>query len=288
MGPPPKGTERKTLVERAGEVHKPTASKVRTGSSHHYATSLNGASRNTSLSSSTSRTHSSASNRTTSNSSYSSSVGPGARPPSASSYRSNTGFGHSKFQKTAQSRPASSLEPHNEEPETNQVLGKRKGRMPISSNPPMCPLDIHTPRMRRFSPGKEHRVRHVQSLRDISLARRLDQLSLVDNVHDCAPPVELKPAQTPSSIPRVVPSPSKDVQTSPSRSPKKMKSQPVFLNKETNVTTAWNIDDRVEEFDDMQRKFTEGIMAKMAEREGLQETVAMYKAQSTLAPAFSV
>ena len=286
MGPPSK-VQRKTLVERAGEITKQPAPNFRPGSAYANATSLNGVPRNTSFSSSvSSRPPSSASSRTFSNTSYSSSVGPGTRPASVNAYRSNSSSNHSRLQRAAHGRSATPLDPHHEETPGGQVLGKRKGRYPLSSQPSACGESIQQPRLRDgyvTLPSSRKQPRKAVSMRDISISTRLHTLSLDDNVPKTASIAEPHPPQTPSSscIPRMVPpSPVKSTFSSPSKSPRKKKSQPVFptyLNKETNVTSAWDIDQKWEEMEIFRDQVTENAKVGMEERKELKECLNVYK-----------
>lgn len=131
LPPPNNDRKRKTLAERAGEPSRPTPAppSSRPVNAHVRATSLAGVARETSFSSSvSSRPSSVASTRNTSGSSYSSSVGPGSRPPSSNSYRPQSAMSHPRFQRPVSSlnRPATSLEAHEEEPGKARNIGKRK------------------------------------------------------------------------------------------------------------------------------------------------------------------
>ncbi|KAK0511539.1 hypothetical protein JMJ35_006112 [Cladonia borealis] len=131
LPPPNNDRKRKTLAERAGEPSRPTPAppSSRPVNPHVRATSLAGVARETSFSSSvSSRPSSVASTRNTSGSSYSSSIGPGSRPPTSHSYRPQSAMSYQRFQRPVSSlnRPATSLEAHEEEPGTARNLGKRK------------------------------------------------------------------------------------------------------------------------------------------------------------------
>lgn len=277
MGPPAKDPPRKTLSERAGE---PINQKR--NNAHPNGMSLNGISRNTSYSShGSSRPHSSASSRIASNSSYTSSFSASTRQPSSSSYRPNSALGSSRFHRSTQGRPISSLEPHREDVPPGQVLGKRKGMLPISSNHNACSEMLMPPRLRSHGPPKletPQGARTAMSIREISISAAMGTLSLHDSVPTATPQKEPNTAQIPiSSIPKAVLSPNRSVQSSPSKSPRKKKSQPVFLSKDTNSSTAWDIEQRLEEIESMQKTFTDGVEEKMREREGLQEKLKRHK-----------
>ena len=282
MGPPPNKTQRRTLAERAGDVEKRATgpSNHKFGTAYYNATSLNGASRTTSLSSSvSSRPHSSASSRTVSNSSYSSSMGPGARPPSSASNRSISALNNHRLQRPTHGRSGNSLEPHYEEPLNGSVLGKRKGRTPFSFQPDACSEGIQTPRVRQNQTGissPQRGLRKVVSLRDISIATQFNGLSLENEIVKLGPLIK-----SPSScIPRAVPSPMKSVQSSPSKTPRRKKSQPVFptyLSKETNVKSAFDIDQRWEEMESFRDQVTEHARANMEEHEEMKRVMGVYK-----------
>ena len=286
MGPPAKGIPRKTLSERAGE---PINNKHTSNSAQSNGMSLAGISRNTSYSSHGSfRAHSSASSRTASNSSYTSSLSASTRQPSSSSYRSNSAFGGSRLNHSVQGRPVSSLEPHHNGPQNGppgQVLGKRKGMLPpISSNPNAC-LDVPEPsRLRPHEPPESdplRRARTAMSIREISISAAMGTLSLSEKVPLVTPHKESILAPAPcSSIPRAVHSPTKSAQSSPSKSPRKIKSQPVFLSKDTNISTAFDIDQRFEEIENMQKTFANGVEEKLKEHEGFQEKISRDKVTS--------
>ena len=276
MGPPTKDPPRKTLSERAGE----TINQKR-NNAHPNGISLNGTFRNASYSShGSSRPHSSASSRIASNSSYTSSLSASTRQPS-SSYRPNSAFGSSRFHRSTQGRPISSLEPHREDVPPGQILGKRKGMLPLSSNHIACSEILRPPRLRSHEPPQlepPQGARTAMSIREISISAAMGTLSLHDSVPTATPQKGSNTAQIPiSSIPQAVPSPNRSVQSSPSKSPRKKKSQPVFLSKDTNSSSAWDIEQRLEEIESMQKTFTDDVEEKMREREGLQERLKKHR-----------
>ena len=294
--PPPAKAARKTLVERAGEPARSSVAppNSRPFNSYVAATSIAGVPRATSLSSSvSSRPTSSASSRNTSTGSHSASLGPGSRPPSAQSYRSQSVIGNSRIQKPSylHNRPATSLEVHHEEPHTAQVLGKRKGRNLFSSNLDTCPESLQPAKLRanghftstRVS-SKEHRPFSAMPIRDFSISTGLGSLHISDEVSQTTPIVEPQVPHTPSHIPKMVPRPARSVQSSPSKSPqKKPPTLTQFLTKETNVPIAWDTDQRLEEVEYMQKQLKEEIKGATAESNGLKEMTAVYKTRSTSA-----
>ena len=291
--PPPSKAARKTLVERAGEPAKPAvaSSSSRPVNSYVPTTSLSGAPRTTSLSSSvSSRPPSSAYSRNISSTSNSSSVGAGSRPPSAQSFRSQSALGNSRIQKPSysQTRPATSLDVHQEEPHTAQVLGKRKGRNLFSSSLDVCPESLQPTKLRgvgkstpiRVTP-REQRPYNVMSIRDFSMSTAMKGLSIDDKSLEPTPILDPEVPQTPSQIPKLVPHPPQSAKSSPSKSAKrKTPAARRFLNKETNVEVAWDTDQRLEEVEYMQRQLKEEIKGATAESNGLKEMTAVYKTRS--------
>ena len=121
--------KRKTLVERAGE---PRSTVVAPSRPAVKGTSLIGAARNTSFSSSLSSRTPSVSSRSTSNGSFSSSVGPGHRPASAYGSRPQTSMAFNDSATTRPAsvqrpRPATSMENHLSEEDFPLGAGETKG-----------------------------------------------------------------------------------------------------------------------------------------------------------------
>ena len=202
--PPPQNMntlKRKTLAERAGEPTArpaPAPPTSRTLNAHVRATSITGVPQDLSLSSSmSSRQTSRASTRNNSNSSYSSSVG--TRPPSSQSYRPQTAkAAHSRLQRPVSNiRPATSLEVHEEESEMARAIGKRKGRIPLSScpNPPEY-SSLRLPKLRGCS---------IRDFSTGSLNTKFNTLSLESGHTQSAPKVDVEVPATPSQIPKLVP-----------------------------------------------------------------------------------
>ena len=287
MAPPAK-VPRKTLKDRAEEFPNPKSGPPSFGAGSAYANAGTrvGPPRNISLSSSlssNSRPHSSASSRTFSNTSYSSSVGPGSRPATSNSHRSISNLNSSRIQRAAHGRSASSLESHHEEPPNDQVLGKRKGRLPFFSSFTESSHEIQSPRIRRRREKSSVPLRKYQSmrtLREISISERLGGLTLDESPINLYPLDELKLETPSSSLPRPVPSPVKSASSSPLKSPRKTRSQAAFLNKATNVTAAFNMDQKWEEMENFRDQITEHTKARMEEHNALKESMVFYKSMS--------
>ena len=212
--------KRKTLAERAGE---PTGRPAPAPPSNHpsnasiRATSITGISRDSSLSSSvSSRQTSGVSSRNISNSSHSSSAS--SRAASAQSYRPQSAMAaHSRIQKPVitMGRPATSLEVHEEEPGIARTIGKRKGRIPLSScpNPPGYPDELSPPKLRGHS---------IREFSLNSLDTKFNTLSLKSGPTQSAPKVDVEVPATPSHIPKRVPQVALPTETpSPRKSPQK-------------------------------------------------------------------
>ena len=309
LPPPNNDRKRKTLAERAGEPSRPTPAppSSRPVNAHVRATSLAGVARETSFSSSvSSRPSSVASTRNTSGSSYSSSVGPGSRPPSSHSYRPQSAMSHARFQRPVSSltRPATSLEAHEEEPGTARHLGKRKGRTPFPFNPQDCPPTIRPPRMRgSHDTQKIHtsewgsRPFRAFSFREASLNNAFSGLSLHGEASQPAPTKDMaarsasphtQPASnagappTPTLIPRLAPRAVLPVEPqSPSKTPKKTpKPLPQFLTRSSNEVIAWDTDSRLEEVENMCSQFKEKMDGATTESKSLRDMMEIYKIRS--------
>ena len=309
LPPPNNDKKRKTLAERAGEPSRPTPAppSSRPVNAHVRATSLAGVARETSFSSSvSSRPSSVASTRNTSGSSYSSSVGPGSRPPSSHYYRPQSALSHPRIQRPVSSlnRPATSLEAHEEEPGTARILGKRKGRTPFPLNPQDCPPTIRPPRMRGsrdtqkvHSSEWESNPFRTLSFREASLSKAFSGLSLHGEASQSAPTAHLEagpasahrtPASkagappTPTLIPRLAPRAVLPVEPqSPSKTPKKTpKPLPQFLTRSSNEVIAWDTDSRLEEVENMCSEFREKMDGATTESKSLREMMGIYKIRS--------
>ncbi len=295
MPPPAKDPKRETLAERAGQTSRPAAAppSSRTVNAYVRATTIAGAPRDPSFSSSvsSSRPSSVASARNASNSSYSSSVGSGNRPPSAQSYRPQSAMGLPKYQRSTypQGRPATSLETYQEEPSGAQILGKRKGRIPISSTPNHFAECLHSSKLRgnrdtltSYATDWERRPSNAKIPREISLSTKLASLCLDDRNLQSFPKVDANPPVTPSHIPKMVPP-----VASPCKSPKKPPPPlPMFINRNTNERVAWDpsdTDSRLEEMEKFQKTFKETMKGATDESNALREAIVVYKTRSMLA-----
>ncbi len=289
MPPPPNNLKRKTLAERAGETSRPAPAppSSRPVNAAVRATSIAGAPREPSFSSSvsSSRPASVSSIRSVSNSSFSSCVGFGSRPPSAQANRPQTAMSKSRIQKPTQtpSRPSTSLETH---PGTVAV-GKRKGRIPFSSNLKQCAEEETHP---RTDGGYDTLLNYTstwascppgKSLREVSLSTAMKSLTL-DSASQATPNVVLDAPSTPSQIPKRVPSALNASQApSPSKSPQKTpRPLPQFLNRHSNITLAWDTKGRLEDMEQMCSEFKEKIDGATVESNGLKDMLAVYKSRS--------
>ena len=280
--PPPQNTnilKRKTLAERAGEptgrpAPAPPSSRLPNASAR--AMSISGISRDSSSSSSASSRQTGASTRNVSNSSFSSSVG--TRPPSAQLHRPQSAMAaHSRIQRpvSTMGRPATSLEVHEEEPGIARTIGKRKGRIPLSScpNPPGYPDTLHSPKVR----GRSFRGFSLGSLNS-----KFNTLSLKSEPPQSTPKVDVEVPATPSHIPKRVPQLALPAKTqSPSKSPKKTpKALPLFLNRTSNDVIAWDHDSRLEEVENMALQLKEQVDGATMESKNLKEITSVYKLRS--------
>ena len=283
---PPQSTntlKRKTLAERAGEPTgrpAPAPPTSRPFNAHSKATSIAGSFRDSSLSSSvSSRQTSGASMRNTSNSSFSSGVG--TRLPSAQPHRPQSAMAaHSRLQRPISTinRPATSLEGYEEEDEPGgaQTIGKRKGRIPLSScpNPPDFYDAVHSPKLR----GRSIRYCSMNSLNT-----KFNILSLKSDSIQSTPKVEMNFPATPSHIPKLVPQVALPAETpSPSKAPKKTpRPLPLYLNRTSNeVIAAWDRDTRFKEFENTLSQFKEQMDSATTESKSLKEITGVYKIRS--------
>ena len=281
--PPPQSTntnKRKTLAERAGETTgrpAPAPPSSRLMNYNVKATSIAGASRDSSLSSSvSSRQTSGASIRNVSNNAYSNSAG--SRSLSAHSYRTQSAMAaHSRIQKpiSTTSRPSTSLEVHEEEPGVVRTLGKRKGMIPLSS----CP---NPSEYRDTLHSRKIRERSTRGFSLNSLSAKLNTLPLKNGRAESTPKVDVEVPVTPSHIPKLVPRVALPAETpSPSKTPKKtprtLPALPLFLNRTSNEVIAWDRDDCLEEFDNMCSQWKEQMDGATTESKSLKEIIGVYK-----------
>ena len=186
---------------------------------------------------------------------------------------------HSRIQKhvSSISRPATSLEGYEEEePGVAQMIGKRKGRIPLSScpNPPDFHDTLHSPKVRGRS------TRHCSMT---SLKTKLNVLSLKSNSIYSTPKVESDFPTTPSHIPKLVPQVVLPAETpSPSKSPKKtLRTLPLYLNRTSNEVIAWDYDSRFKEVENTLSQFKEKMDSATTESKSLKEITEVYKIRST-------
>ena len=290
MPPPTNNLKRKTLAERGGETLRPAPvpPSSRPVNAAVKATSIAGAHRVPSFSSSvSSRTASGSSARSISNSSFSSSVGYGSRPPSAQASRPHTAMSmsNSRIQQPTptHSRSSSSMEVH---PGTG--VGKRSGRTPFSSSFNQCKEEIH-PRIKgsyetllSYSSTRASTPPAGRSLREISLNTAMGRLTLNQALQD-TPKVFTETPHAPSQIPkRVSVTRNASEALSPSKPPQKTpKRLPQFLSRFSNDTIAWDTEGRLEDMERMCSQFKEKIDGATTESNGLKDMVADYKSRST-------
>ena len=289
--PPPQNMntlKRKTLAERAGEPTgrpAPAPPTSRALNAHVRATSITGVPQDSSLSSSvSSRQTSRASTRNNSNSSYSSSVG--TRPPSSQSYRPQSAMAaHSRIQRPVfNTRPATSLEVHEEESEMARMAAKKKGRTPLSScpNPPEY-SSLRPPKLRGFS---------IRDFSMGSLNTKFNTLSLDSGHTQSAPAADVEVPATPSHIPKLVPQVPLHAETpsrcqSPRKTPRTLP-LPKFLNRGSNeVIAAWEYDSRLDEVESMCSLFKEQFDGATTESKSLKEVIGVYKIRSESCSACS-
>ena len=318
MPPPPSSNllKRKTLAERAGEVARPAPVPPSSRQANAYVrtTSIAGAARDASFSSSvsSSRPTSSASTRNLSNSSYGSSVGAGNRPPSGQAYRPQSAMSYPRLQRPfgASKRPATSLEAHAEEPRTARSANKRKGRTPISLNPQDWSQSIRPPKSRRLDGVKTNRREGCEdtpfravSLRDVSISTRLDAFHIHDDTSQPAliaeaakssislvswpaPIADSGVPKTPSHIPKLAPRNALPTESpSPTKSSRKTpKPLPMFLTRDSNTVTAFDTEGRLKEVENMCSQFKEKMDGATMESKSLKEMMALYKVRSTCMP----
>jgi kinesin family protein C1 len=180
--------KRKTLAERAGEPRSiaapPTSRPAVKG------TSLVGAARNNSFSSSVSsnKRMPSVSSRSTSNGSFSSSVGPGSRPKSAYGSRPPTSMAFAQSTTTRPTsmvapRPATAVENHSSD-EDLPAQGKRQGMLPLPSLPSsfQSSQGYSTLQSRKLRAPKSMQslksLRSVNNMRDVSVSTALSMLRI--------------------------------------------------------------------------------------------------------------
>ncbi|KAI9762978.1 MAG: kinesin-like nuclear fusion protein [Chaenotheca gracillima] len=295
--------KRQTLAERAGEASRMNPpSTSRHAGPPIKATSL-AATRTSSLASSTSSRNFSNSTRTTSGSSFSSSTGYGSRPPSAMKQRPQTAMDRSRSGSASSktlvpaSRPASSLDEQSATDDAS-AIGKRKGMAPFSSS--KFPI-ASAPRSNTMSSLKSRAARGrlpaawmdsiaepaglvaTDPVRDLSLDSSMHGLSLSSS--RSSQNTDTTPASTtPSHIPqpKLRPVAAASFNVTPSKSPKRSSSpqKAPFLTRESNLL-AWDTKGRLEDMEHLYSELRGKMDGSMKERDGLEETVEVYKARIT-------
>ena len=96
------------------------------------------------------------------------------------------------------------------------------------------------------------------------------------------PKTETRLPQTPSQIPKAIPRVAFPAEIpSPSKSPQKTpKALPKYLNRESNLTIAFDTDQRLEEVENMCSQFKEKMDGATTESKSLKEMMAVYKIRS--------
>ena len=315
--PPVNGVKRKTLVEQAGEYHRPAppAPGSRTTSSTTKATSILSLSRQNSFASSvSSRTTSAASSRNASNSStFSQSLGSG-RTASSQSHRpasSLASYSHGPKLARPIHRLTSSVDTYDGDGK-GQANGARTTSMRFfSSLPRKFPVPKFERKRKASSSERSEKLsdkstgseelsvvkQRARSLRDLSITARMQQLSLTDratsqeqepkeekNQMPCTP-------KTPSQIPRKKKSFAATTPTPAPRTPSPLKScrkmprmPPVggFLNKDTNLKLAedWTVHERLDKMGAEFEELKGQMVASSGERDTLQESLSRLKDRS--------
>ncbi|KAI9723344.1 MAG: hypothetical protein M1812_001228 [Candelaria pacifica] len=300
--------KRKTLAERGGETSRSNIAappSSRPINSSVKATTLAGA-RNPSFASSVSSRTPSISSRNISGSSFSSSVGPGSRPPSAQSqYRPQTAMGYNRSKSHTSvpaARPASSLDSISAEGET-PALGNRKGTLPISVSTYQHTSQVRSSKLRGNYDNQMNYTSDwsssvaasvadrpqssaaVRSLREVSLSTAMKGLTICPS----GSPTEedMKAPITPSQIPRSITPfvPHKTPSKTPRRSVSPKKSLP-FLTRDSNTqATAWDTRGRLEDMEGLYAELKDTMNSTTNERNGLEEAVGIYKARRTSFPS---
>ena len=279
MGPPANPLDRISLAQRGGELYKPKPahSKARPVNAAANATSIAGPSRQTSSSSR--------------NTSFSTSLGPGARQPFGQVHRSQSAMANTRLQIPTpnSSRPSTASDVHSETSGMSPGEKKRKGMLPISSNPrnkfsqPGIKESYDT-QLNHNSIWASRSYSRAPS-RVISLSAAFSSLSL-HNKTQSTPVVDLEPPSTPSQLPKSILRVAMPTETpSPSKSPRKPSVITPFLTRDSNTRAAsgsssWG---RSEELLKTVDKDMDGFKQHMpdtnVDRIDLREMLNMYKAR---------
>lgn len=283
MPPPPAiPPVRKTLVEQGGEPYKPKPahSNPRSINAVGKATSIAGPSRQNSSSFSSSYQSSAPSNR---HASFSTSVGPGARQPTAQSHRSQSAMANSRLQRPTpnSSRPVTALEIHPETSSVSQGEKKRKGMLPISSitrnNSTRLEIKQSYDTQLNHNSNWASRPCSQASSREVSISTAFSGLSIHSKTQS-TPVVDLKALSTPSQLPKRNIRVTMSMETpSPSKSPRKASSFRPFLTRDSHTRAAsWGEpEDRLSNVEKDMNKFKENLEGMNVMR----DTIDVYKAR---------
>ncbi|KAI9926360.1 kinesin-like nuclear fusion protein [Aspergillus wentii] len=216
---------------------------------------------------------------------FSSTVGYGARPPAAGTVpRSQSSLGTRKPAGQSITRPATSLDTHDEEP-AGSVLGKRKGTHRENSGARIS--------SQVTQPGPKGTLLKTDS-REFALCNAMDQLmldlppksvpdpELLTHTQDGPPKPPGSKIPTPSTPIRLLPAKSlSPTKTSPKRNPYPL---PQFLTKDSaiksfNYSTGaeWDQDTREKTMEEFFNAFVSRVSQAGQESFGLKETVELYK-----------
>ncbi|KAF7119069.1 hypothetical protein CNMCM5793_008712 [Aspergillus hiratsukae] len=260
---------------------------------------------NTYASSTLTRSASTASRTTRTN--FSSSVGPGSRPASHAPRPHTSLGGPRKPNGQSISRPATSLDTHEEEDFAASILGKRKGRrqslfslFDICSHPASITSRSEDRKALCDWSGSQRKLLGIQEAPmrtdqlEASPCPALDQSEKDPVFHDIVDPKSLPPAQdgpvkTPSSkIPISSPARQPLEPASPSKHPLRKKKPPIipFLHKDSSIKTfnystgaEWDQATREKTMEEFFNAFVSRVSQAGQESFGLKETVELYKSR---------
>lgn len=295
--PPPanlNSTNRKTLADRAGEVSRPApmppGSRPLNSGVKSYGTAAPYHDISFSASTSSFRPSSSTSSR---NTSFSSSIGPGGRPPSAYSNRGQAVIGNSRVRKPSQlRRPSTSQDMRQNMNRANQGIGQNTGMLKFSYTP-LENIQLggqesggcYETRMNRTSSWAS-RTRPSETVRNFSLSSTFGRLS----IHSKSQPTfkaETESLFSPCRIPIQTPQtpsvlfPAESL--SPCKSPKRPKALAPFLTRDSNTRAAeseWDSQIRIENVEKMCFKLQGQIGDATSETIDLKNVNSELKARS--------
>ncbi|EAU37818.1 hypothetical protein ATEG_01061 [Aspergillus terreus NIH2624] len=229
---------------------------------------------------------------------FSSTIGPGGRPPSSVSRPHTSLAGSRRANGTAVPRPATSLDTHMEE--DSSILGKRKGRPQFPSFTPPSPVPVSVsgwfpertsvdamddgPDSIRSNPLRSTSRR---THREASLSNALGNLSLNPLSHG---PLEPEPPSSERWNVSTTPTPAKPLTERPrsplKHSPRRRPPLPQFLTKESSTTlfnystgAEWDRETRERSMEEMFNTFISRVSQAGQESYGLKETVELYKSR---------